>query len=571
MNSNFRKRISISLASCGLVATMILNGISVFGITPYELPNTYQKSYTTRESGETPTAVTGYASTSPYADADYKAAVGEEQAAADAKYLVDNNLIQLVLVDDESVVIEGVLDESKPLRIFFNEIPVGTYKPVLKKAALDAGYIQTSDNTIKVNESPGPVFASSTGVFFEKKIDEPVVATGYASTSPYAAADYKAAVGEEQAAADAKYLVDNNLIQLVLVDDESVVIEGVLDESDPLRIFFNEIPVGTYKPVLKKAALDAGYIQTSDNTIKVNESPDPVFASSTGVFFEKKIDAVKVAIKHRDGQYNDLVWNRCAQADGYAIYCQAPGESTLTLLTETTETSYVDTVKTAGFYFYRVYPFTIDKDGEKELGLSANYVYAYKALEPVLGISAKAHGKGIQLTWEKVAGAEEYVIYRRSPSDNAMTLHVVVNADATTWYDDTDVNGYYFYRIIPRHTYNGELYAASSKELASVYLDTADPLPAVQNLQVKNKHNRYNDLTWNNVPGADGYLIYRMAPNEEKLSFHAGNIRNGYTEEVTEVGYYFYRVIAFQKNADGTITVGPTQNYVFTYNPGNEA
>ncbi|NLL64526.1 MAG: hypothetical protein GX239_01795, partial [Clostridiaceae bacterium] len=384
-----------------------------------------------------------------------------------------NNLIQLINVEDETIVIEGVLDDSDPLRIFFNEIPLGTYKPVLKQEALDAGYIQTSENTITVNEAPSPVFASSTGIFFEKEYEEP---TGYASTAPYANQEYIDSVGQEVAAADAKYLVDNNLIQLINVEDETIVIEGVLDDSDPLRIFFNEIPLGTYKPVLKQEALDAGYIQTSENTITVNKAPSPVFASSTGVFFEKKVAAVTVELTQTEQTHN-LTWNVLDDIDGYAIYRRAPGEDKMTLFTETTDTSYTYDVENTGYYFYKVYPFTLTEDGVKVLGKSANYVFA-RAVQPIAPVT---------------------------------------------------------------------------------------------NLKAVNKYNRFNDLTWDPVEGADGYAIYRMAPGEDKLSYHISNVRNGYTEEVTETGYYFYRVLAYRKNIDGTLTLSESIEYVYAYNDSSAA
>ena len=51
--------------------------------------------------------------------------------------------------------------------------------------------------------TPSPVFASSTGIFFEKRYEEP---TGYAST-PLCKPEYIDSVGQEVAAADAKYLL----------------------------------------------------------------------------------------------------------------------------------------------------------------------------------------------------------------------------------------------------------------------------------------------------------------------------------------------------------------------------
>ena len=65
-------------------------------------------------------------------------------------------------------------------------------------------------------------------------------------------------------------------------------------------------------------------------------------------------------------------------------------------------------------------------------------------------ISSEKANNGIMLTWNPVKYAEKYVIYRMGPGDEEMKAYKTIPASQTSFLDQTNTDGYYFYRVIPQ-------------------------------------------------------------------------------------------------------------------------
>ncbi|HHX38275.1 MAG TPA: hypothetical protein GX717_09890, partial [Clostridiaceae bacterium] len=293
---------------------------------------------------------------------------------------------------------------------------------------------------------------------------------------------------------------------------------------------------------------------TDEVKVKVHVNDQLSDGLTTRIFIEPDLDTVK-----------KISWRVAPEADGYYLFRQAPGEDTATFYKVIIGTKYTDVVEVAGFYIYTVYPYKNVANGKRIIGQCENNAYTYRRLLSAENLKAQRAQGGILVSWDPVKYAEEYAIFRMAPGDEKMTLYKTIDSSKSMFLDRTNVEGYYFYRVIPRHTAMGKKYGAVSIHCATLAPKPILPLSPVQNFKAVNKHNLYNDLTWNKVPGAYGYLIYRQAPGEAKPTFYRGTTRNGFTEKVAVPGYYHYIVLAYRKNPDGTLTVSPQNGYATTH------
>ncbi len=112
-------------------------------------------------------------------------------------------------------------------------------------------------------------------------------------------------------------------------------------------------------------------------------------------------------------------WGKVSGASKYRVYRRPLGTSKWTILKDTTALSYTDTKATSG----KRYEYTVK-------ALSGSYGSAYKQvsilrLKNPLITSAKKTKYGVELNWEKVAGAKEYTIYRKTPNSGWTILGTI--------------------------------------------------------------------------------------------------------------------------------------------------
>ena len=174
-----------------------------------------------------------------------------------------------------------------------------------------------------------------------------------------------------------------------------------------------------------------------------------------------------------------------------------------------TTISYTDNDKGAGLttgktYYYKIRAY----DGTTYSSLSS-YKYA-KPAWPTISLKAASNTyNSIKLTWNEIAGAEGYEVYRSTkytgPFDTPVDT-VLKGTGTTISYTDNDKGAglttgkTYYYKI---RAYDGTTYSPlSSYKYAK---------PAWPAISLKAASNTYNSikLTWNDIAGAERYEVYR--------------------------------------------------------------
>ena len=255
-----------------------------------------------------------------------------------------------------------------------------------------------------------------------------------------------------------------------------------------------------------------------------------------------------------------ITWSACTGADGYVLYRQAPGETKMSHRYIMAGKGFIDTVEQDGFYFYRVYPYVMVGD-DHIFGPSDTYVYALAPVPPpaVTNLKAKATRTSATVSWTAVDNVDGYIIYRKAPGETRMSYRTI--AKKTGLVDTATKPGFHFYRVYPYRMINGKQVSGPSTQY--VYTNvTMEPAP-VGNLKVTSV-GKTAQLRWTAADDADGYILYRRAPGESKMSYLYILTGTGFNDVVITPGYYFYRVYPYRM-IDGQRILGKSEKHVYTH------
>lgn len=193
-----------------------------------------------------------------------------------------------------------------------------------------------------------------------------------------------------------------------------------------------------------------------------------------------------------------LKWDAVEGADGYLIYRQI-GNGKFEYRYMVSRTEYTDkTASETEYNFYRVYPYVMVGEN-RVVGPSDTYVYATavlpRTLTAVTNLKAAAVGKGsVNLKWDAVEGADNYLIYRQIGDGSFEYLYMVSKTEYTDKTASEDE--YNYYRVYP--TYVNNFVRITGPSDAYVYEKGSLPvyLEAVKNLSANTAGKSHVYIRW---------------------------------------------------------------------------
>lgn len=263
-------------------------------------------------------------------------------------------------------------------------------------------------------------------------------------------------------------------------------------------------------------------------------------------------------VRQMTGGYLKIRWNTLPEAIGYAVYRSTEGGAyeRIATVSDPLKGAYNDkTAKPGVTYTYKLLTIhTADK--KKVLGKGSNTITATMLKTPDMKRLDIRDDGYIKVVWNKALGATSYVVQRSTSEDEGFQTIATIEDDTKNYYYDKNAERglTYYYRVKAVHeqdkvsgsTGYGEVMGAQNKlrtpELTKVRISISRP-------------GMY--IIWTEVPGADGYRIYRSTSKNgsfKKVATVRGTDVLDYIDESsTTVGTtYYYKVKAFVHNSQGT-------------------
>lgn len=310
--------------------------------------------------------------------------------------------------------------------------------------------------------------------------------------------------------------------------------------TDEIISDYTPVPA-TDAPTATSAPTDAEATELPEPTISI--APDELDDLIIGRALEQPTGIS--ASYERSGRIT-LKWTAVEGANAYAIYYKPAWGSEYSLLGQSSGTTYSTTTPRMGtVYYYRIQALYVVGGQQVSQG-AQSLSFPYIALGDV--VIADPRGKDtstIRLNWTPVAGATHY--------DVAMSLHdaddyKIVRTDLTgSLCDIRDIsfNETYDFLVIPKRKLNsGDVITGlpSSNRMVGSPMET----PSFTGYEWTETGLK---LTWDAIPGAMGYVIYRRGFHE--TGYHklmvSENTATTYIDTTMKPGeVYYYFVYSFR-------------------------
>ena len=238
-----------------------------------------------------------------------------------------------------------------------------------------------------------------------------------------------------------------------------------------------------------------------------------------------------------------LTWKAVKGADKYYIYRSTDGKN-FKYYNETDEAGYTNYSTNIGTtYYYKVRAVkTIDGNDHKS-DFSAVRSIQCRPAAVNLSIS-RSYGKP-KLTWDAVADADKYWIYRSTDGKNfkcydTTTKTSYINSGAA-------FNTIYYYKVKAVKVVNGRNVVSGSGSAKSVITALAKPSVSITTSDGKPY------ISWDAVDGATGYYVFRSTDGKN-YSVLGYTTRTNYTNTASNAGTtYYYKVKADNSNTKTAI------------------
>lgn len=248
-----------------------------------------------------------------------------------------------------------------------------------------------------------------------------------------------------------------------------------------------------------------------------------------------------------DGEFRDgifLSWDSIITADVYHIYKSSDPTGSYSYLTSVYTNSYKDqSISSSDFdtYYYKLY-------AENSEGYS-NYTngeggYVKELSAPVnISASDSVYTDKIEITWDSVADAQEYKIFRSKTVDG---FFKEIALTSETIYDDSEIKDIdiYYYKIKSVDSFGTSGFSTSENgSLDNVFDASVSGLYASDSV-----YRDHVQLTWDELIGADGYQIFRSSSETGEYIFIESTTGNTYSDfdlDTNEPLNYYYKVNAY--------------------------
>lgn len=273
----------------------------------------------------------------------------------------------------------------------------------------------------------------------------------------------------------------------------------------------------------------------------------------------------EVKVSGSSTSYIKISWESVSGAEKYAVYRATSKNGSYSKLCTTESTSKKDTtVKVGKTYYYKVKALADDSSANSVYSDVVSAKAAIKA--PTMKTTASVTSSTIEISWEKVSGANGYYVYRRASTSDSWKKVKTITSGSTTSFKDTDRSGRYYYCVEAYKTISGTKYSSLKSDPIRVRTLSKPSNVTV----VANNDDMSNTISWKKVSGATDYQVYYKVGSSG--SWKKAGVADGtsFVHSVDHGKYYYYKVRARYRNdgvtSNGAYREGDT-GYIHYYYP----
>ena len=295
-----------------------------------------------------------------------------------------------------------------------------------------------------------------------------------------------------------------------------------------------------------------------ENTWSGYSAPVGIAVPTAGAVVPLDTPVVSITTNKTSGK-PVLSWAKVSGADRYYIYRSTSKSSGYKYFTYTTGTSFTNTSTEPGVtYYYQLRAVRVTDSGALINDSWSKYstpvgVTCACAKPVVEGENDIATGAPT-ISWEPVAGAGRYYIYRSTSEWSGYSYWTYTTKTSFT---NTSVEaGVTYYYQVCAYPMNGNTRIDAGRSAYStpvgITAKTVEPLEAPEVTLAVDKNSGKPVLTWDAVEGADRYYIERSASPNSGFQHLTWTAKTSYTNRNADVGEtWYYRVRAVTTdNAD---------------------
>ncbi len=253
-----------------------------------------------------------------------------------------------------------------------------------------------------------------------------------------------------------------------------------------------------------------------------------------------------------------LSWNAVPGAGAYILYRSTSETGTYSIVKSATGTSYTNTGLTTGkTYYYKVRACSIV--GSKVTYGSCSSVKYTKPIPATPTLSAKSAGyNSIKLSWNAVPEAGAYILYR---STSVTGTYSIVKCTTGTSYTNTGLTTgkTYYYKVRACSIVGSKVTYGSCSSVKYT-----KPIPATPTLSAKSAGYNSIKLSWNAVPGAGAYILYRSTSVTGTYSIVKCTTGTSYTNTRLTTGKTYYYKVRACSIVGSKVTYGSCSSIKYT-------
>lgn len=328
-------------------------------------------------------------------------------------------------------------------------------------------------------------------------------------------------------------------------------IPAAVSESDKPTDTPAATPTDTPKPTVSGTDTPKPTVSDSDSPVSPDNPPQNPDDPTPPQEPEIKFDELKTVLTAKTAGYNSihLSWEAVEGAVKYEIWSSGSLKGTYVYTVGVSDaTEYTRTGRAFNkTFYYKVRG--VNSDGEY-----TQFSEIASAKTQVLAPNAKAASYSynkIKVSWNKVAGASGYMIYRATSANGKYTQYKRITKGSTTSYVNSSLTHgkTYYYKVRAYRTSGGKRIYGAYSEIVS-----AKPRLSKPSTVTLKRSSYYINVSWSSVSGATGYKVYRATDPEGDyilLGTTSSKKRTFKNTSVVPNVVYYYKIVATRSGVEG--------------------